>query len=38
VIDTSQTTLRLRPQQPVRVRDDPDPEGHLWRRPLVRLG
>ena len=38
VIDASQATLRLRPEQPVRVGDDPDPEGHRWRRPLVRLG
>ena len=38
VIDASQTMLRLRPQQPVRVGDDPDPEGHRWRRPLVRIG
>ena len=28
VIDASQATLRLRPEQPVRVGDDPDPEGH----------
>src|SRR6202012_4407670 len=38
VIDASQATLRLRPEQPVRVGDEPDPEGHRWRRPLVRLG
>src|SRR5580692_12747703 len=38
VIDASQATLRLRSEQPVRVGDDPDPEGHRWRRPLVRLG
>jgi hypothetical protein len=35
VIDASQATLRLRRQQPMRVRDDPGPEGHRWRRPLV---
>ena len=28
VIDASQATLRLRPEQPVGVGDDPDPEGH----------
>jgi len=38
VIDASQATLRLRPEQPVRVGDDPDSEGHRWRRLLVRLG
>jgi hypothetical protein len=38
VIDASQATLRFRPEQPVRVGDDPDPEGHRWRRPLVRVG
>ena len=37
VIDASQATLRLRPEQPVCVGDDPDPEGHRWQ-PLVRLG
>ena len=37
VIDAGQATLRLRPEQPVRVGDDPDPEAHRWR-PLVRLG
>jgi hypothetical protein len=28
VIYASHATLRLRPEQPMRVGDDPDPEGH----------
>jgi hypothetical protein len=37
VIDASQATLRLRPEEPVRVGDDPDPKV-IGRRSLVRLG
>jgi hypothetical protein len=38
VIDASQAMLRFRPQQPVRVGDYPDPEGHQWQGPLVCIG
>jgi hypothetical protein len=34
VIDAGQATFRLRPEQPMRVGDDPDPECHGWWRPL----
>ena len=37
VIDVSQVTLRLRPQQPVRIEDDPDLEGHRSARLLSRI-
>ena len=38
VIDAGQTTLRLRPQQAMRIGNDADPIGHRSRRPLVRIG
>src|SRR5665213_3298067 len=38
VVDASQAPLRLRPQQAVRIGDDPDLEGHRARRPLFRIG